>query len=69
MNPRLKKLIGAILMVVFVILYVMTITAIAPRILTGATKIVELLFYVIAGLAWVIPLLPLIRWMEKKKAG
>jgi uncharacterized membrane protein YuzA (DUF378 family) len=68
MNPRFKKLIGAILMVLFVLFYVMLITAIAPRILTGASKLVELAFYVIAGLAWTLPLLPLIRWMEKKKA-
>lgn len=66
MNPRIKKLIGAILMVVFVAIYALVIMAIAPRILTGATKWVEALFYAVAGLAWAVPLLPLIRWMEKK---
>lgn len=68
MNPRLKKLIGAILMVLFVALYATVIVAIAPRILTGASKLAEMVFYAIAGLAWAVPLLPLIRWMEKKKA-
>lgn len=68
MNPRLKKLIGAVLMVLFVALYALVIAAVAPRILTGASKTVEMLFYLIAGLAWVLPLLPLIRWMERKKA-
>lgn len=66
MNPRVKKLIGAILMVVFVAIYALVIMALAPRILIGATKWVEALFYAIAGLAWAVPLLPLIRWMEKK---
>lgn len=68
MNPRLKKLIGAIVMVAFVAFYALAIAAFAPRILTGASKVTELVFYLVAGLAWVIPLLPLIRWMEKKKA-
>jgi len=67
MNPRLKKLIGTMVMVLFVLFYVLVVVAIAPRILNDASKSVELAFYVIAGLAWTLPLLPLIRWMEKKK--
>lgn len=66
MNPRIKKLIGTIVMVLFVAFYALAIAAFAPRILTGASKWVELTFYVVAGLAWAIPLMPLIRWMEKK---
>lgn len=66
MNPRVKKLIGAILMVAFVIFYALVVMAVAPRILAGASKLVEMAFYVIAGLAWTLPLLPLIRWMERK---
>ena len=68
MNPRLKKFIGTIAMIAFVIFYVMVIVAIAPRILTDASKGVEMAFYVIAGLAWALPLMPIIRWMEKKGA-
>lgn len=67
MNPRLKKFIGTLVMVVFVILYALIVMAIAPRIVgAGTSKLVELVFYVVAGLAWAVPLLPLIRWMEKK---
>jgi hypothetical protein len=67
MNPRLKKLIGTILMVLFVAFYVLVVAALAPRILNGGSKIVELIFYIVAGLAWTIPLLPLVRWMERRK--
>ena len=66
MNPRLKKLIGTIVMVLFVAFYALLITGLAPRVLTGASKLTEMLFYLVAGLAWAIPLMPLIRWMEKK---
>jgi uncharacterized membrane protein YuzA (DUF378 family) len=65
MNRRMRKFIGAISMIGFVLLYALMIMGLAPRILIGAHKGVELAFYLIAGLAWVIPLLPLIRWMEK----
>lgn len=69
MNPRFKKLIGTLIMIAFVALYAAIIVALAPRVLTGSSKLVEVLFYAVAGLAWVLPLLPLIRWMEKRKAG
>ncbi|PPD16567.1 MAG: hypothetical protein CTY25_01085 [Methylobacterium sp.] len=69
MNPRLKKFIGTVIMVVFVIVYALVVMAIAPGIVgAGTSKLVELLFYLIAGLAWAVPLMPLIRWMEKKPA-
>ncbi len=68
MNPRIKKFIGALAMVLFVAFYALVIAALAPRILTGASKVTEMLFYLVAGLAWVLPLLPLIRWMERRKA-
>lgn len=69
MNPRLKKFIGTVVMVVFVILYSLIVMAIAPRVVgPGTSKLVELVFYLVAGLAWAIPLMPLIRWMEKKPA-
>lgn len=67
MNPRIKKLIGTFVMVFFVGFYALVIAAVAPRILVpGTSRWIELAFYVVAGLAWAIPLLPLIRWMEKK---
>ncbi|MCA0400397.1 MAG: DUF2842 domain-containing protein [Proteobacteria bacterium] len=66
MNPRIKKLIGTIAMILFVIFYALVVMGLAPRVLTGASKPVELVFYLVAGLAWVLPLMPLIRWMEKK---
>jgi uncharacterized membrane protein YuzA (DUF378 family) len=66
MTPRAKKFIGTLIMVAFVLFYVLLVAGIAPRILGNSNKAVELVFYVIAGLAWVVPLLPLVKWMEKK---
>ena len=66
MNPRAKKFIGTIVMVVFVLFYIMLVAGLAPRFLSSQNKIVEMVFYVIAGLAWIVPLLPLVKWMEKR---
>lgn len=66
MNPRTKKFIGTIIMVIFVLFYILVVAGIAPRILNNQNKAVEMAFYVIAGLAWIVPLLPLVKWMEKR---
>ena len=65
MSRRTRKFIGTITMISFVIFYALVVMGLAPRILIDANKLVEMSFYLIAGLAWILPLLPLIRWMEK----
>ena len=64
MNRRTRKLVGTVLMLLFVVVYALVVNALAAPILTNANKVVEAVFYVVAGLAWVPPLMLLIRWME-----
>ncbi len=64
MSRRMRKFVGTLLMLVFVMVYALVVNAIAAPILTGANRIVEAIFYIVAGLAWVPPLMVLIRWME-----
>jgi len=69
MRRRQRKLIGTVAMLVFVVFYAMIVTAIAPRILLEGSKFWQMTFYVVAGLAWGIPLFPLIKWMEQRGEG
>ena len=65
MRRRNRKLIGVIAMVSFVIVYALVLMALAQsRPLQDANGVVQGLFYVIGGLSWIIPIMPLIRWME-----
>jgi uncharacterized membrane protein YuzA (DUF378 family) len=68
MRRRTRKFIGTVLMLGFIGLYAMIVVAVAQGRLQDAPKLVQTLFYAVAGLAWVVPLLPLIRWMERKDA-
>ena len=36
------------------------------RVIQDAGKLVQACFFAVLGLAWIVPLLPLIRWMEKR---
>jgi uncharacterized membrane protein YuzA (DUF378 family) len=40
--------------------------ALAQGRITTAPKLVQTIAYITLGLAWVLPLLPLIKWMERK---
>jgi uncharacterized membrane protein YuzA (DUF378 family) len=42
--------------------------ALAQGRITEAPKLVQTIAYIALGLAWVLPLLPLIKWMERKDA-
>ena len=66
MSPRTKKLIGAVVLILFVAIYALGVMALAQPLLKGANALTSMAFYVVAGLAWIIPVLPLIAWMERK---
>ncbi len=68
MKRRARKLLGTVAMLIFVVLYALIVMALAQPILIGASKLTQGLFYVIAGLAWILPLMPLIKWMDKPDA-
>lgn len=70
MTQRTRKFLGAALMPVFVIVYAVAAMALAQaRPMQAAPAVVQTIIYAVLGLAWVLPLLPLIRWMEGGRAA
>jgi hypothetical protein len=65
MSPRLRKLIGVIVLVAFVCIYALTAMTLAAAKLPGTSSLTQLAFYAVAGLIWVIPAAALISWMSK----
>lgn len=69
MSQRLRKLVGSIVLVVFVIAYALVVMVVAAAWLQGASGLVQLVFFLVTGLAWVIPAGLLIRWMQRPRSG
>lgn len=66
MTQSHRKLIGTVVIIAFVCVYALVAMALAQGRITEAPKLVQTIAYITLGLAWVLPLLPLIRWMERK---
>ncbi len=66
MHPSFRKLVGAAAMLAFVVVYALVAMALADsRPVNAAPGIVRSLVYIVLGLAWVLPMMPLILWMER----
>ncbi|SEK56778.1 Protein of unknown function [Bosea lupini] len=66
MRQTHRKLVGTVVMIVFVCVYALVAMALAQGRITEASKPVQTIAYIVLGLIWVLPLLPLIKWMERK---
>jgi predicted PurR-regulated permease PerM len=65
MRKRTRKLIGTALILAFVVIYGPVAMALADSRIAQAPELIQTLAYLVLGLIWILPLLPLIRWMEK----
>ena len=68
MPIRLRKLIGAVALLVLVIVWALGAMALAQSALTSVNGWVAALYYVVTGLGWVLPAMPLVRWMSRPDA-
>jgi hypothetical protein len=66
MPKRLRKFIGAVVMISFVLVYALVAMALAQsRVVQDAPGVLQAVYYAILGMAWILPVMPLIRWMER----
>ena len=65
MSVRARKFVGTIALIVLVAVWALLAMALAQSILTDINGFVAALYYIIAGLGWVLPAMPLISWMAR----
>ena len=68
MRKRTRKLVGATGMIAFVIAYAPLAMAVADSRISEAPRLLQAVAYMVLGLVWILPLMPLIRWMERPDA-
>lgn len=62
-SPSARKLAGIGLILLLIVIWA-TFVASFGRLVGTWPVLVQALFYLVMGIAWIIPLKPLVRWME-----
>jgi hypothetical protein len=65
MSVRARKFVGTIALIVLVAVWALLAMALAQSVLTDINGFVAALYYITAGLGWVLPAMPLISWMAR----
>lgn len=69
MTQRQRKLAGTVALLAMIIIYAFVALAVAVVLqVQNANKVVELIYYVVAGLLWVVPAAAIVSWMQRPDA-
>jgi hypothetical protein len=64
MSVRIRKLIGVFALFALVIVWALLAMAIAQFPPIFNNRLIAGIYYVVAGIGWVLPAMPLIKWMS-----
>jgi hypothetical protein len=62
---RTRKFIGTVLMIILVLTWALFFMAVAQGRVAQAGAVVQFVYYVVAGVGWVIPAGLIIKWMSR----
>lgn len=68
MSIRTRKLIGTVALLALACVWGLVAMALAQSVLTDINGWVAALYYLVAGLGWVLPAMPLVSWMSRPDA-
>ena len=64
MPVRLRKFIGAVALLALVVIWALVAMALAQSPAIRDSTALSIAYYVIAGLGWVLPAMPIVAWMS-----
>jgi uncharacterized protein DUF2842 len=67
MPIRLRKFIGAFALFALVIVWALLAMALAQAPAIRDNSVLSVAYYVIAGIGWVIPAIPIVSWMSRRR--
>lgn len=66
---RLRKFIGTVALFALVIIWALLAMAVAQFPAIRDNTLLSIAYYVIAGLGWIVPAMPLVSWMIAPRSG
>jgi len=65
MTIRTRKLFGAIALLLLAAAWALTMMAVAQMPWLASSGLLQAIFYVVAGMGWVLPAMPILSWMSR----
>jgi hypothetical protein len=65
MTLRQRKFVGMVAIVTFLIVYCLIAMAVGGMVAVGQPRLLEIGFFIIAGIAWLPVVMMIIRWMSR----
>jgi len=68
MTIRTRKFFGTIILLILVVVWSLLGMTVAQTPWLAASRWYQAIFYVVAGIGWVLPAMPIISWMQRPDA-
>jgi hypothetical protein len=68
MPLRLRKFVGTIALLILVAVWALLAMALAQAPAIREHAVASVAYYVVAGLGWVLPAMPIVAWMSRKSS-
>jgi len=65
MKIRQRKFLGTVALLILVVMWSLVAMAFAQAPWIASSRTIQFAYYVIAGLGWVLPAMPIISWMAR----
>jgi uncharacterized protein DUF2842 len=68
MTIRTRKFFGAMVLILLAAVWALTAMAVAQMPALAQSGLLQAIFYVVAGMGWVLPAMPIVSWMSRPDA-
>lgn len=65
MRRGTRRIVGVLAMSVFVIVYIAVAMVIGATVMPERHPALQIIYFAVAGFAWTLPCMPIIRWMQR----
>jgi Protein of unknown function (DUF2842) len=65
MTIRTRKFLGAIALLLVALVWALTGMVVAQMPWLASSGLLQAIFYVVAGMGWVLPAMPIVSWMSR----
>jgi hypothetical protein len=65
MTIRTRKLFGTIALILLAVTWTLLAMALAQSALTSVSGWTAMIYYIFAGVGWVLPAMPIVKWMSR----